>query len=223
MTLHQESHSESQPWTKSVSKPLPEAHAWANFTLQHTHTHIYTHNPLSWTHPTFLLVLPPPVTSVRNHMIYHTDIPFSTNLIALISLLTFPTIPPACIFHAWPGTASVPLRMIAAESAGEKKKTAQYLSHCARSSLCNNHVYFMFQRLANAYMRTGRWLHRLAHAALHILSTWRCLCLQREGHERCPAASVKSQARRSLRCCKCLWGEYEAGEDQLTGSGGFFL
>lgn len=205
-------------WITTLNKVCLRAAPWGScLSKLHlaTHTHVRLDSPHLPPRP------PTPVTSVRNHMIYHTDIPFSTNLIALISLLTFPTIPPACIFHAWPGMASVPLRMIATESVGKKKrkKTTQYLSHCAWSSLCNNHVYFMFQRLADAYMRTGRWVHRLADAALHILSTWRCLCLQREGHERCPAASAKSQARRSLICCECIWGEYEAGEEQLTDAG----
>lgn len=47
---------------------------------------------------------PPPtsVTSVRRNMIYHTNIPFSNILIALISLLIFPIVSPACIFHVCP-------------------------------------------------------------------------------------------------------------------------
>lgn len=78
---------------------------------------------------------PTPVTSVRNHMIYHTNIPFSTVLIALISLLTFPTIPPAYIFHGWPGMASVHLRMIVMKNT-QKKKKRHNISHTVPGALC---------------------------------------------------------------------------------------
>lgn len=36
MTLHQETHSESHPWIKYVLEPVPQAHGWANLTLQCT-------------------------------------------------------------------------------------------------------------------------------------------------------------------------------------------
>lgn len=84
---------------KCVFEQFPEVYGWAHCTFACTPL-----LPPRLPHPPFP---PTSVTSVRNNMIYHTNISFSATVIALISLLTFPTIPPACIFHAYPEMASL--------------------------------------------------------------------------------------------------------------------
>lgn len=127
-----------------------------------------------------------PVTSVRNKMIYHTNIPFSTTLIALISLLTFPTIPPACIFHAWPRIASMHPQMIVMKTV---EKKGHLFSQSPPGDLCAT-IMFMFQEFRGWPIQPSLSLHI-------FLSTWRYR-LQRERDERHPAASPRSQARRAL-------------------------
>lgn len=132
-----------------------------------------------------------PVTSVRNHMIYHTNIPLSTILIALISLLTFPTIPPACIFHGWPRMASVYLQMMAMKNTQKKRRC--YISHSVPRALCTT-IMFTLCSLSSTQL----------YLPLHVfLSTWR-YCLQKETDERHPATSSRSETRRALMCWRFI-------------------
>lgn len=177
MTLHQESHSESHPWMKCVSKQFPEVYGWAHCAL--TCTPLF---PPCLPHPPFP---PTTVTSVRNNMIYHTNISFSTNVIALISLLTFPTIPPACIFHAHPETASMhphpPMIVV---------KIRCLIFHSMPGALCATIMFTSF----STSLEAGQF-----SSVCPFLSLWR-FRLQRERDERHPAASSRSQERRVLIC-----------------------
>ena len=104
---------------------------------------------------------PPPtsVTSVRNNMIYHTNIPFSTILIALIPLLTFPTIPPACIFHACPGMVSTHPPMIVIKTL----KKRHLISHGVSGALCATIMFILCSSSSQAaqcspvYLCTSPW------------------------------------------------------------------
>lgn len=67
-------------------------------------------------------------------MIYHTNIPFGTSLITLISLLTFPAVPTTCIFHAF--------QQISERTTGNRLWW-KHLCGIFWSSKCKNHVYFL--------------------------------------------------------------------------------
>lgn len=94
----------------------------------HLFSHVFLHLPLP----------PHPMTSVRKHSIYRTNILFSTTLGTLISLLTFPNIPPVCIFHAWPDMVSARRQPCCMKKNLKKEKT-KYL-HTLQLT-CSNPVH----------------------------------------------------------------------------------
>lgn len=86
-------------------------------------------------------------------MIYHTNTPFSGILIALISLLTFLTIPPACIFHARPGVARMHPRMTVVNTL--KKKKTHLISRSTPGALCATIMFTLCSASSEATANTA--------------------------------------------------------------------
>lgn len=99
MTLHQESHFESHPWIKCIFEQFPDVYGWARCILACT--------------PLFPTMPAPPFSSSylcnlrqKQHDLSH-QYPLQHHRDYFDFSIDISYHPPACIFHAYPGMASM--------------------------------------------------------------------------------------------------------------------